>query len=188
MEKEEDKKIIHLFMTDKCTHHCPMCCNKQYSIDEIPVVTVEELKNAEMVLLTGGEPFLIDGVCDLAKEIKSQYRNVKYVYVYTCGDSLYGWLSRHDELHDIDGVNISPKNRYDLDCVVDLFKKDYLRQEMMKLSSNRLYLFPEQRKQLCVSILGITGYENVEIIYREWQETFKAQSGIFRRLPVLLQP
>lgn len=161
---------------------------EERTIDQFLSRDEAESFKAMQVLLTGGEPFLIDGVCDLAKEIKSQYRNVKYVYVYKCGDSLYGWLSRHDELHDIDGVNISPKNRYDLDCVVDLFKKDYLRQEMMKLSSNRLYLFPEQRKQLCVSILGITGYENVEIIYREWQETFKAQSGIFRRLPVLLQP
>lgn len=188
MEKEEDKKIIHLFMTDKCTHHCPMCCNKQYSTDGIPVVTVEELKNAKMVLLTGGEPFLIYEVCDLAKEIKGQYRNVESVYVYTCGDSLLEWMKSNGHLHDIDGVNLAPKNRFDADCVVTLFENPNYCRQILSMSSNRIYLFPSQRLQLGPLIDTLSVYENVEIIYREWQKEFKAQSGIFRRLPILLQP
>ena len=165
-----------------------MCCNKQYSIDEIPVVTVEELKNAEVVLLTGGEPFLIDGVCDLAKEIKGQYRNVESVYVYTCGDSLLGWMKSNGHLHDIDGVNLAPKNRYDTECVEELVENANYRRQIMSMSSNRIYLFESQRYKLANLMKTIGVYENVEIIYREWQKEFKAQSGIFRRLPILLQP
>ena len=127
---EDDKKIIHLYMLNKCTHHCKLCCNKEYSVDSIPVVTVEELKNAEVVCLTGGEPFLLDGICDFAGKIKEQYPNIKQIYVYTCGDSLLSWLEKGNVLHDIDGVNISPKNKYDSECVNTLFRHPVYRDQI----------------------------------------------------------
>lgn len=128
-----DDKIIHLFILNECTHHCKMCCNKQYSIDDIPVVTVEELKKAETVLLTGGEPFLLDGVCNLAERIKQQYNNVRMIYVYTCGDSLLDYLKRGNKLHHIDGVNISPKNKYDAECVNEMFSAEIYRRQIVSL-------------------------------------------------------
>ena len=173
-------KVIHLYMVNTCTHHCKLCCNKQYDINEIPVVTVEELKYADTVCLTGGEPFLLDGVCNFAEKIKMQYPSIKYIYVYTCGDSLLKYL-KHNKLHHIDGVNISPKNRYDAECVNDIFR--YYKDDIVSLWSNRLYLFPNVRE--LVSTYDIR-CESVDIIHREWQEEFKPVSGIFRRLPILL--
>lgn len=179
-EAVDNNKIIHLYLLNKCTHHCKLCCNKQYDVDKIPVVTVEELKYADTLCLTGGEPFMLDGICDFAEKIKLQYPNIQYIYVYTCGDSLLKWLGSH-KLHHIDGVNISPKNRYDAECVNELFK--YHKDDIVSLWSNRLYLFPNVRD--LVSTYDIR-YESVNIIFREWQEEFKASSGIFRRLPILM--
>ena len=48
------EKIVHIMITDKCNRKCPHCCNNQYDIYSIPVVTDEELKRAEYVFLTGG--------------------------------------------------------------------------------------------------------------------------------------
>lgn len=178
---DEDKKIIHLYILNKCSHHCKLCCNKEYSIEDIPVVTVEELKNAEMLCLTGGEPFLLDCVCDFAKQIKEQYPNIKQIFVYTCGDSLYHWLQKNQNLHDIDGVNISPKNRYDAECLNNIFI--YYREQILSMWSNRIYLFPNVRN--LVNSIELGRYESINVISREWQEEFEPDSGIFRRLPIL---
>ena len=78
----DNNKIIHLYLLNKCTHHCKLCCNKQYEVDKIPVVTVEELQYADTICLTGGEPFLLDGICDFAEKLKTQYPNIQYIYVY----------------------------------------------------------------------------------------------------------
>ena len=95
----DNNKIIHLYMLDECKHKCKFCCNKQYDCSAIPVVTVDELKYADTVCLTGGEPFLLDNVCDFAEKIKTQYPNIKTIYVYSCGDSLYDWLNKNGRLH-----------------------------------------------------------------------------------------
>ena len=41
-----DKGAIHLMINRTCTNSCPLCCNKQYDLDTVPVATVEELKVA----------------------------------------------------------------------------------------------------------------------------------------------
>lgn len=56
-EPGSDKGAIHLMINRWCGNSCPLCCNKQYDLDTVPVVTVEELKAAHTVMLTGGEPF-----------------------------------------------------------------------------------------------------------------------------------
>lgn len=179
---DADKKIIHLYILNKCTHHCKFCCNNEYSTNSIPVATVEEMQNANTICLTGGEPFLLDEICDFAKQIKQQYNNIKQIYVYTCGDSLYHWLERNKTLHDIDGVNISPKNRYDADCVNKILETpDYVNQ-LLGMWSNRIYLFPNVRTLIN---RDLQCYDSINIMDREWQEDFEPDSGIFRRLPIL---
>ena len=181
----DDKKLIHLYILDRCSHHCALCCNKQYNTMEIPVVTVEELQYADTVCLTGGEPFLLDCVCNLAEDIKRQYPNIKQIYVYTCGDSLHDWLHRNDRLHGIDGVNISPKNKYDCECVTKIFENEEYKKQILGLWSNRLYLFPNV-KEWGESMKHLGEYECMNVIDRMWQKEFKPDSGIFRRLPILM--
>lgn len=184
---EDDKKIIHLYILNKCTHKCKLCCNKLYSVDEIPVVTVEELKNAETICLTGGEPFLLNCIDDFAGTIKLQYPNIKNIYIYTCGDSLLNWLKTDivtfTGIYSIDGVNISPKNKYDAECVNTLFS-DYFKPYLKDLKSNRVYIFPEIEEYINTSLIDLP---NTKVINRKWQENFEPDSGIFRRLPVLFR-
>ena len=51
-------KVAHIIVTDKCGHNCPMCCNRNYDIHEIPNITKKELEDVETICLTGGEPFM----------------------------------------------------------------------------------------------------------------------------------
>lgn len=183
-KNESDKKIIHLYILNKCSHHCKFCCNNEYSVSDIPVVSVEELKNAEMICLTGGEPFLLDEVCNFSEEIKKQYPNVKKIFIYTCGDSLYHWLQKNKTLHGIDGVNISPKNKYDTECVLNIFNNPEYKSQIIDLWSNRIYVFPNIDIERFWN-LDIEKYESINIMRREWQEDFEPDSGIFRRLPIL---
>ena len=180
----DNNKIIHLFITNKCTHNCKNCCNKQYDIDKIPVITVDELKYADTVLLTGGEPFmLVDYLEDFAKMLKHGFTNIKQLYVYTCGDSLYKYLQKGKTLDVFDGVNIAPKNKYDAECTNSILK--YRKDDILSLASNRLYIFPEMNDY--IPTYDLYGYSNLEIIHRKWQEEFKPHSGIFRRLPILFE-
>ena len=180
----DNNKIIHLFITNKCTHNCKNCCNKQYDIDKIPVITVDELKYADTVLLTGGEPFmLVDYLEDFAKMLKHGFTNIKQLYVYTCGDSLYKYLQKGKTLDVFDGVNIAPKNKYDVECTNSIL--EYKKDEIFSLASSRLYIFPETEPYIRTS--DLSDYDNFDIIYRKWQEEFVPDSGIFRRLPILFE-
>lgn len=192
----KDEEIIHLYMVERCEHKCALCCNKQYDMEKVQVVTVEELKTAKVVFLTGGEPFLVDNVCGFAANIKEQYKNIELVMVYTCGDSLLKYLEKHGTLDGIDGVTICPKNRYDVECVRKVFSE--YRHEILKLASNFIYIFPNvrQRRQSIsvpesdvlygwVNGLYADGYENLQVREREWQSEFSPNGGIFRRLPIL---
>ncbi len=50
--------ILRLLLWSACDRACPGCCNKDWDIPNLPVVTEKEIANAEMILLTGGEPML----------------------------------------------------------------------------------------------------------------------------------
>lgn len=55
IERDKDmKNIIHLYTISECGKKCPMCCNKLYDIETIPVVSIKELRSADTVCLTGG--------------------------------------------------------------------------------------------------------------------------------------
>ena len=180
---ENEIKEIHLFLSEKCDHTCKLCCNKQYDIDKIPVITVDELKQAETILFTGGEPFLIGNeLSSLASSIKTQYPNIKNIYAYTSGASLLGYLEDYNTLYHFDGVSIAPKNKNDMECLETLFL-EYSR-GLNNLRSNRIYMFPEFKDKI-ESLYNSSDIHNTELIDRKWQETFEPGAGVFRRLPIL---
>lgn len=181
---------LHLYIINRCTHNCPLCCNKQYSIDEIPVVTVEDLRSVDTICLTGGEPLLYGGIIDFAKKIKNQYRNVKYIYVYTSGDTLLRFFNRRPPyfglLRYLDGVSIAPKTKNDIQCIDTVFGLPPYWNVVSALSSNRIYVFPEQEKEMRKILDGVKDLENFHVIKREWKKDFNpADDSIFRRLPIL---
>lgn len=180
-----NKEVIHLFITNDCDHKCPLCCNKQYNINkDIPVVTVEELQKANTICITGGEPFLKYSACIfLPSLIKKHYSNVQNIYVYTSGHALVNYLLDNVyRLPCIDGLNISPKNDTDINCLDMILNRYYTL--FTSLKSNRIYVYPEH-KEAVEEVLNKYRIFNTEVIYREWQEKFKPNGGIFRRLPIL---
>lgn len=156
---EQTKYNIHLLVTDKCDRNCPFCCNKQYDLDAIPVVSDEEMKIAKRIFLTGGEPFSYTDPCKIARSIKEKY-NVE-IYVYTNAEPLERYLLTND-LYGIDGLTISIKSKDD--------ERSFERiKHNIDPLKNRVYVFP--------------GYHTKEKhAKRMWQEEFTpAPDSIFRR-------
>ena len=173
-KNDKTKKIIHLFITDRCNRRCKYCCNKQYDINSIEVVTEEELREADTIFFTGGEPFfaVIPDPCKLALELKTKYPNIKKIYVYTNALELFTYLRTHAVLYGIDGLTISIKNSFDRSTFKCLIKNEYIQ----ALAGNiRLYTFD--------------GFDDIECPdwidkrHRDWQIDFvPADDSIFRRL------
>lgn len=165
------KETIHLMITNKCNRRCPDCCNNQYNISDIPIVTSQELAEAKNVYLTGGESFAYGDPCLIAERLKMYYPNIKKVIVYTNALELYQYLNKN-RLFAIDGLTISIKNSLDAFVFNSYLSKD---RRILSLDSNRLYVFE--------------GFENIECpdsiekMIRIWQTEFvAAPDSIFRRV------
>lgn len=76
------KPVMHLMITDQCNRNCKYCCNKQYDVKSIPFATREEFESVDTVCLTGGEPFKYEEPCWIAGGLKSNYPNIKNIYMY----------------------------------------------------------------------------------------------------------
>lgn len=167
---DKTKKIIHLMVTTLCNRNCKYCCNKQYDLNNIPYITNEELKDAEILCITGGEPFMFSNPCSIAAYYKNKYPNIKKVYVYTSAYELALYLLCHN-LYDIDGLNISIRDNKDLDSFNKVIKSH---DSVIDLESNRLYSF----NNLCKD-----EPEGFKLINRVWQKDFvPANDSIFRKV------
>lgn len=166
---EKTKKVIHLIVTPLCDRDCKYCCNKQYDMNDIPYVTDEELKDAEILCLTGGEPFKYSYPSNIAHYYKKKYPNIKKVYVYTNALELYNDGNMYT-LKYIDGVNVSIKKEADRKA----FNKMVNYEKLNLLNNNRVYIFDN---------LIPDKFLNFTPIYREWQQEFEpADDSIFRRV------
>ena len=168
---KDKNKIIHLMVTNNCLRHCKYCCNKQYDVNSIPVITEEEYKYADTILLTGGEPVVFANPSLIACSIKAAYPNIKNVYVYANASELVAFLSQENcSIAGIDGFSVSIKDAIDL---YDFNKSIGLFPEVNALKSNRLYIFDN---------LYPEDTANFQVIERQWQTKFiPADDSIFRR-------
>ena len=170
-KNDYNKKVIHLMITDRCDRKCPDCCNNQYDLNEIPIITNEELSEARDVFLTGGEPFVYSNPCEVAGFLKRAYPNIQRVIVYTNAFELYHYLRDGGQIYNIDGLTISIKNNLDSFS----FRQRLVNyKDILNLSSNWVYTFE--------------GFEDIECpkefkkSIRTWQKNFVASSdSIFRR-------
>jgi len=170
---EKTKKVIHLMVTTLCARNCKYCCNKQYSLDDVPYVTDSELKDCEILCITGGEPFLFSNPCTIGNYYKNKYPNIKKVFVYTNALELSYYLKKynHNSIYGIDGVNVSIKLPADKRAFTEIVNH----YEIQKLTGNRLYVFG---KHLIPEDTG-----NFEVFERNWQPDFKpADDSIFRKI------
>jgi len=206
---------LHLFVTDKCPNSCPLCCNKEYNIDAIPVVTVRELQESKIVCITGGDPLEMPFGCHVLQFIhflRNQYRNIEKLYLYSSG--IY-FGNEQDHLRwkavfpprmfgnsRIDGFSWGPKSTKDWNGLINFQEEykhlhshdgiDYYEPECDNIvpTENRLYVFPEWRQTFEEIIMRNPDFcknLHANIIFREWQSPFiPAPNTIFRRLPILL--
>lgn len=176
------KEVLHLMVNNTCNNNCPLCCNKQYDVDEISVVTVKELQEVETICITGGEPFISYDIYDFLKGLFKQYKNIKECFIYTSGGELDEeafQLVTIQELFNVKiGLSIGPKSKFDR---IVLRQRNVIPRIINKLYTNRLYCFNNSDR----SLIDIYSNLNIEIIDRKWQEKFvPAPNTIFRRLPV----
>ena len=199
-EPGADKGAIHLMINRWCGNSCPLCCNKQYDLDTVPVVTVEELKSAHTVMLTGGVPFYVTGIIEICSHLRHDYPKIKQLYIYTSGGLMFAnkdIINHHYRLcTHVDGINFSPKSKYDYAVIKKMLtNSDFAIEFFIHARSNRIILMPndfmtreEQEKYIeSLPLKGLAFYgAKFEVEYREWQEEFKPNGGVWRRLPVLL--
>jgi len=192
------EQVLHLFITNKCRHNCPLCCNKFYEIDKIPVVTVELLKSVQTVCLTGGEPLGINTsmLGKFINNLRKQYLNVENLYIYTSGREagrhLFSLLCETENIEGprmIDGINFAPKDFDDTlgiyKCLVDNTKSFYTYFKEAHLS-NRLYVFPDMEETVRKMIDSVPFETNLNIIGRTWDNKFNTpKNEHFVRLPIL---
>lgn len=183
------EQVLHLFITNRCRHNCPLCCNKFYKIDEIPVVTVELLKSVQTICLTGGEPFSIvkDQLHPFIENIRAQYSNIENLYIYTSGKEFGMSIHEYTDLIQrkcIDGINVAPKDWEDWYWFAKVATKgaQYI---FPYENSNRLYVFKEQKPIFEAANICL-GFCNIKIIDRQWTSSFNTPSNEhFARLPIL---
>ena len=165
------KQIIHLMITDKCDRKCRDCCNNQYSLSDIPIITNEELSEAKHIYLTGGEPFAYGDPNGIANILKTCFPNIEKIIVYTNAWELYEYLYRDGSLSYIDGLTISIKNQGDKIAFKNLIKDS----RVTNLKSNWVYVFDGFEDTECP--------ESFHKAKREWQKNFvAAPNSIFRRV------
>lgn len=197
-EENADHSVIHLMVNSQCTNHCADCCNHQYDLDTVPVVTVEELKAAKVVLLTGGEPFLIPGLLSFTQSLREQFENVERLYIYTSGAGMYrarnGWANAGFVAY-VDGINFSPKNGMDEFAIRQLFSNSFHRNLMGYMKSSRFILMDYPGKMTndasFIKDLRLDELENEQcysckfsIEHREFQKEFQPNGGVWRRMPI----
>lgn len=197
-EENADHSVIHLMMNSQCTNHCPDCCNNQYDLNTVPVVTVEELKAAKVVLLTGGEPFLIPGLLSFVQSLRMQFKNIERLYIYTSGAGMYrarnGWACPAFTVY-VDGINFSPKSGMDEFAIRQLFGNNFHRNLMGYMESSRFILMDYPGKMTnddsFIKDLRLDEFENNQcysckfsIERRGFQQEFQPNGGVWRRMPI----
>lgn len=191
MKNDENRPVLHLMINNRCTNDCPLCCNKQYNVEDIPVVTPNDLKNIDTICITGGAPLL--HICNyehLIYAIIKQYNNIKHCFTYMNGGECSDytemlWINffktfpvRLPMYKTIDfGLTISPKSKNDWDKL-----KKYVAGNLTNWTSNRIYCFSDKD---IIKAEKLFINDKIDIIKREWQKEFKpAPNTIFRRLPI----
>lgn len=99
---------LRLLVTEKCPNKCPLCCNKQFNMNDIPVV---DRWNYEEVMITGGEPLAFP------RKVRKLIRAIRHlnkisgvgckIYVYTSIANSHEFL---DVLEEADGMVLAIHN------------------------------------------------------------------------------
>lgn len=203
MSKNHDEnKVLHIMVTRKCNKSCPLCCNKFYDIDNLPVVTDYMLKTADILCITGGEPDISMEYPRIStiSNILHKYSNIKEFYIYINGSMLtYNILATHRILLGNNpnvkiGYTISPKDENDWNNLLCVISED--NDPRMEGRLERTRLFAKYSRIYCFDD-SFGNYENekdslklyfkslgFDVIDRQWETIGKETSDnvIYSRL------
>lgn len=173
-------KKLRLLVTEKCNRNCPGCCNKQYDINSLPVIT--SFFGYEEIMITGGEPLLfVDRVINLITAIKLMNDAfgipVPKIYIYT---ALNRWQHLEDALTSADGITFTLHSQQDA---------YWLRKHITSWP----YMYSQLRSVRLNVFEGIMLSNDIiqsgwKINYKTWQNECPIPSGEdFMRLPKLFE-
>lgn len=81
------KNKLRLIVTDQCHNNCPLCCNRQFNMDEVPVVSRWDY---DEICITGGEPISVNKkfhqLVELIDGIRAVWKGMGHsgkIYIYT---------------------------------------------------------------------------------------------------------
>ncbi len=173
----EQNNKLRLLVTGMCPHKCPMCCNNQFNLLDVPVV--DRLDYRE-VMITGGEPLLFPTrVTQLVNGMRHLCGTTTKFYVYTSIAKAPVFLH---VLNDVDGIVLTPHNTNAVVSFINLNKELLAHPELTYNKSLRLNLFDDIRQM-------IPQDENLSLwnVKRmEWVKDCPVPDGEdFRRLPNL---
>ena len=190
---KEMAKKLRLLVTEKCHNKCPMCCNKQFDINSLPVV---DNWGYDEIMITGGEPLAsikkVRSLISLIQSIKTVQaaQGIKdckfYVYTATRHSNLLKKIIPH-----VDGIVYTPHVYPELNVLLDFTNYIYrcIINKDMKNKSFRLCLFPEM-SQAFVTVASNMERRRVQSVWNikniEWVKDCPVPEGEeFRRISIL---
>ena len=101
---------LRLLLFSACNRRCEGCCNKQWDLDELPVLDMDTIGQYDEVILTGGEPMLNPR---MVREI---------AYGVPLGTKVFFYTAKTDDLDALcgtmlctDGVTVTLHEQADVD-------------------------------------------------------------------------
>lgn len=168
---------LRLLVTANCQNRCPMCCNKQFDVANIPVV---DRWDYDEIMITGGEPLLypdrLERLCKSIREVTEQMGLTPKIYIYT-SRSWWNYIDRAINYY-ADGLVVAPHSADD----VKIFRQtnnNLLKYRYGKYleCSLRLKVFPEVRDALPENL------KCWQVSHAEWIENCPVPDGEdFRRV------
>ncbi len=178
----EKNRKLRLLVTSKCPNKCPLCCNKQFTVNDIPVV---DRWDYDEIMITGGEPFLypdnLERFCKSIREIAGASGKKPKIYLYT---SRCKWNDFERAVrYYADGIVVAPHSSDDIkyfrETNNNLLKRLRYGYDLFDCSL-RLKVFPEVRDSLPENL------KCWKVDYAEWIENCPLPEGEdFRRIAEL---
>ena len=117
-------KKLRLLVTEKCPNKCPLCCNRNIKMNDVPIV---DRWDYDEIMITGGEPLLFHyRLLYILRSIQNITTVMGYapkIYVYTSKCDVSSILSF---IKLVDGIVLTPHTKDD----ISYFKQ--LNNEMLK--------------------------------------------------------
>lgn len=186
-----NNKKLRLLVTTKCHNSCPMCCNKQFDLNNLPIVDRWDYGE---IMLTGGEPlsstkkvrYLITLIESIKTIQKAQGLPLTKVYVYT---STHHPNLMRKILPYVDGITYTPHNVKEVHTVINFNQYIFLQKEYnptyIGKKSFKLNLFPDI-KEIIERVTRLSSFSYWTIHEIQWMKDCPIPEGEdFRRIYTL---